>query len=80
MLGFDLGGNHPLHPLRWELTWLPAQTLGVIDDFDILVPEPSFLPTASHISTMLVMQVGHRVGRRRTRFRAHRVVRSAHRV
>ncbi len=21
MLGYDLGGNHPLHPLRWELTW-----------------------------------------------------------
>jgi hypothetical protein len=21
MLGYDLGGKHPLHPLRWELTW-----------------------------------------------------------
>ena len=31
MLGYDLGGNHPLHPLRWELTWALAGELGVLD-------------------------------------------------
>ena len=51
-MGFDLGGNHPLHPLRWELTWLPAQTLGVIDDFDILVPEPADVDTLSLVHTL----------------------------
>ena len=34
MLCLDLGRNHPLHPLRWELTWLLAETLDIIDDFD----------------------------------------------
>ena len=29
MLGYDLGGDHPLHPLRWELTWALAGELGL---------------------------------------------------
>ena len=41
MLGYDLGGNHPMHPLRWELTWLLAGTLGVLDGFQVVTPEPA---------------------------------------
>ena len=41
MLGYDLGGNHPLHPLRWELTWALAGELGVLDDYQVLVPDPA---------------------------------------
>jgi hypothetical protein len=33
-----LGGNHPLDPLRWELTWLLAESLGVLDRFQLSAP------------------------------------------
>ncbi len=38
MLGYDLGGSHPLHPLRWELTWALADQLGVTDHFETFAP------------------------------------------
>jgi len=41
MLGYDLGGDHPLHPLRWELTWLLAGTLGVLDHYQVSAPGPA---------------------------------------
>ena len=41
MLGYDLGGNHPLHPLRWELTWALAGELGVLDGYQVLAPDPA---------------------------------------
>jgi len=41
MLGYDLGGHHPLHPLRWELTWLLAGSLGVLDGFEVVAPGPA---------------------------------------
>ena len=41
MLGYDLGGDHPLHPLRWELTWALAGELGVLDHYRVLAPEPA---------------------------------------
>jgi len=41
MLGYDFGGHHPLHPLRWELTWLLSRTLGVIDGFEVFAPGPA---------------------------------------
>ncbi len=41
MLGYDLGGNHPLHPLRWELTWALAGELGVLEHYRVLVPDPA---------------------------------------
>ena len=41
MLGYDLGGDHPLHPLRWELTWALAAELGVLDHYQVLKPEPA---------------------------------------
>ena len=41
MLGYDLGGQHPLHPLRWELTWALAGELGVLDHYKVLAPDPA---------------------------------------
>lgn len=38
MLRYDLGGHHPLHPLRWELTWSLADRLHVLDAYDIRRP------------------------------------------
>ena len=41
MLGYDLGGAHPLHPLRWELTWSLARSLGVLDGVEQFAPTPA---------------------------------------
>ena len=41
MLGYDLGGAHPLDPLRWELTWQLAARLGVLDGIDTFAPPPA---------------------------------------
>lgn len=41
MLGYDLGGHHPLHPVRWELTWALARALRVTESFQIISPEPA---------------------------------------
>jgi acetoin utilization protein AcuC len=39
LLGYDLGGEHPLHPIRLELTMRLASALGVLDGVELLVPE-----------------------------------------
>jgi acetoin utilization protein AcuC len=39
LLGYDLGGDHPLHPIRLELTIRLAMALGVLDGVELLVPE-----------------------------------------
>ena len=39
LLGYDLGGDHPLHPIRLELTIRLAAALGVLDGIELLVPE-----------------------------------------
>lgn len=39
LLGYDLGGEHPLHPIRLELTIRLAKALGVLDGVELLVPE-----------------------------------------
>lgn len=41
MLRYDLGGSHPLHPVRWELTWLLAESLGVTDGIVRTAPPPA---------------------------------------
>lgn len=38
MLGYDLGGSHPLHPIRLELTIRLASELGVLDGVPLLRP------------------------------------------
>ncbi|GAB3464297.1 acetoin utilization protein AcuC [Actinophytocola sediminis] len=39
LLGYDLGGEHPLNPIRLELTVRLATALGVLDGVELLVPE-----------------------------------------
>jgi acetoin utilization protein AcuC len=41
MLGYDLGGSHPLDPLRWRLTWDLAERLGVLTGLDRFAPDPA---------------------------------------
>ncbi|MFJ5992535.1 acetoin utilization protein AcuC [Lentzea sp. NPDC092896] len=40
-LGYDLGGDHPLNPVRLDLTVRLATALGVLDDVELRVPEPA---------------------------------------
>jgi acetoin utilization protein AcuC len=51
MLDYDFGGSHPLDPLRWELTWLLAESLGVIDGFEVFRPGPADIETLGLIHT-----------------------------
>ncbi|HEY7811772.1 MAG TPA: acetoin utilization protein AcuC [Nakamurella sp.] len=74
MLGYDLGGHHPLHPLRWDLTWALASEFGVLDAYDVLAPQPAddrtlgWVHTAGYIaavraaSSSVPMSVGHGLG------------------
>src|SRR3954454_19574506 len=41
MLGYDLGGHHPMHPLRLELTWELADGLGLLDGVELVAPRPA---------------------------------------
>jgi len=38
LLGYDLGGDHPLHPIRLELTIRLSRALGVLNGVELLVP------------------------------------------
>ncbi|GAA2013978.1 acetoin utilization protein AcuC [Nakamurella flavida] len=51
MLAYDLGGYHPFHPLRWELTWALADILGVLDGVDLVRPEPADDATLLRVHT-----------------------------
>ena len=74
MLGYDLGGDHPLHPLRWDLTWALATELKVRDAYDVLVPEaaddatlgwvhtPGYIAAVRAASGPVPMAVGHGLG------------------
>ncbi|GAA4863508.1 acetoin utilization protein AcuC [Saccharopolyspora rosea] len=39
LLDYDLGGHHPLHPIRLDLTMRLARSLGLLDGVDTLRPE-----------------------------------------
>jgi acetoin utilization protein AcuC len=41
VLGYDLGGHHPLHPVRLDLTMRLARSLGVLDGVDVIKPDPA---------------------------------------
>ncbi|MFC7344037.1 acetoin utilization protein AcuC [Saccharopolyspora griseoalba] len=41
LLEYDLGGHHPLHPIRLDLTMRLARSLGLLDGVDLLKPEPA---------------------------------------
>ena len=74
MLGYDLGGNHPLHPLRWELTWALAGELGVLNHYQVLEPEtaddqalgrihtPGYIAAVREASEEFPEAVGHGLG------------------
>ncbi len=75
MLRYDLGAAHPLHPLRWELTWLLAESLGVTRGLDLTAPAPAsdeelaMVHTAGYIDAVkrasepgVVGAVGHGLG------------------
>ena len=74
MLGYDLGGDHPLHPLRWELTWTLAGELKVLDAYDVRAPEPAddrtlgwvhtpdYIAAVRAASSSVPMSVGHGLG------------------
>jgi acetoin utilization protein AcuC len=49
LLGYDLGGEHPLHPIRLELTIRLAKALGVLDGVELLVPEEAPLEEIERI-------------------------------
>jgi acetoin utilization protein AcuC len=36
VLGYDLGGHHPMHPVRLDLTIRLAQSLGVLEDVEMV--------------------------------------------
>ncbi|TKV60228.1 acetoin utilization protein AcuC [Nakamurella flava] len=58
MLEYDLGGRHPLHPIRWQLTRRLAEPLGVLDGYRTITAEPATTEelqrchTADYISTV----------------------------
>jgi acetoin utilization protein AcuC len=71
------GGEHPMDPLRWALTWVLAGTLGVLDAFEVFTPGPAdaetlgMVHTASYIdavrrasATGFPFSVGHGLGTR----------------
>ncbi|WP_309113687.1 acetoin utilization protein AcuC [Saccharothrix sp.] len=72
-LGYDLGGDHPLNPVRLDLTIRLATSLGVLDGVETLVPhpatdaeiervhEPSYL-SAVQAAPMAAWDVGHGLG------------------
>ena len=74
MLGYDLGGDHPLHPLRWDLTWTLASELKVLDAYDARAPEPAddqtlgwvhtpdYIAAVRAASSSVPMSVGHGLG------------------
>ena len=39
VLDYDLGGNHPLHPIRLDLTMRLARSLGVLDGITMIPPQ-----------------------------------------
>ena len=41
LLEYDLGGQHPLHPIRLDLTMRLADSLGLLGDVETVKPEPA---------------------------------------
>ena len=61
--GYDLGGKHPLHPLRWKLTLPLAQTLCVVDGFDLVAPFAADVDTLALVHTMGYIDAVRRASR-----------------
>lgn len=53
LLRYDLGGEHPMHPVRIDLTMRLAKSLGVLDDpgVELVSPEPATSAQIERIHT-----------------------------
>ena len=67
MLGYQFGANHPMNPLRWELTWLLAGTLGVLDGFRVVTPAPADVESLGQVHTLGYIDAVRRASRRGSR-------------
>ena len=52
MLGYHHGAHHPMDPIRWELTWQLAGSLGVLDDYQVVAPKPADADTLALVHTL----------------------------
>jgi len=53
MLSYHHGSpHHPMDPIRWELTWQLAGSLGVLDDFQVVAPKPADAETLGLVHTL----------------------------
>lgn len=73
VLGYDFGDDHPLHPVRLDLTMRLARSLGVLDGIDVVAPpqatdedlervhRPEYVAAVRSAPTM-GQEVGHGLG------------------
>src|SRR5664279_277474 len=52
MLGYHHGAHHPMDPIRWELTWQLAGSLGVLDEYQVVAPKPADADTLALVHTL----------------------------
>jgi acetoin utilization protein AcuC len=73
VLAYDLGGHHPLHPIRLDLSMRLARSLGVLDGVEMIKPEPATdadlqrVHTAEYLAAvraapLAAREVGHGLG------------------
>ncbi len=51
LLAYNLGGSHPLHPLRWDLTMQLSEQLNIVDGLEKLTADPADDETLAGIHT-----------------------------
>ncbi|WP_433872059.1 acetoin utilization protein AcuC [Saccharopolyspora sp. CA-218241] len=51
LLDYDLGGHHPLHPVRLDLTMRLARSLGVLDGIEVIEPRLATDPELERVHT-----------------------------
>jgi len=64
MLGYHHpGGQHPMNPLRWELTWQLAGALGVVNGYTVVTPGPADVATLGLVHTLGYIDAVRRASR-----------------
>ena len=64
MLGYHHpGGQHPMNPLRWELTWQLAGALSVIDRYKVVTPGPADVATLGLVHSLGYIDAVRRASR-----------------